>query len=204
MSRPVHFISTAVRRRSPRWFEFSPDRKGAAAVEFAVTLPLCVLLVFGAIDIGRALVVQHKLVEAARAGCRLYAIKNELTEEDAQAAVDQVMDDANLEGYKTEFDPNSQEAIKQLSPVSVSVSIPFNDVAWMSSWFLPDRTLTGTCVMPGDTGERRDDSDEDSADGADGDDSGGWDGGGSSGDGWGGGGWGGGGWGGSGGWGGHH
>ena len=40
-------------------------------MEFAVVLPLFCLLVVGAIDVGRAIMVQQKLVEATRAGCRL-------------------------------------------------------------------------------------------------------------------------------------
>lgn len=55
------------------------DRKtardhGAAAVEFALLLPVLLLLVFGIIDFGRALNAQITLTQAARAGARLDAL----------------------------------------------------------------------------------------------------------------------------------
>jgi len=51
----------------------APDR-GAAAVEFALVLPLLLLIVFGIIDFGRALNAQITLTQAAREGARLAAL----------------------------------------------------------------------------------------------------------------------------------
>ncbi|HEY7146387.1 MAG TPA: TadE/TadG family type IV pilus assembly protein [Streptosporangiaceae bacterium] len=48
--------------------------RGAAAVEFALVLPLLLLLVFAIIDFGRALSAQITLTQAAREGARLTAL----------------------------------------------------------------------------------------------------------------------------------
>lgn len=48
--------------------------RGAAAVEFALLLPLLLLIVFGIIDFGRALNTQITLTQAAREGARLAAL----------------------------------------------------------------------------------------------------------------------------------
>ncbi len=48
--------------------------RGATAVEFALVLPLLLLLVFGIIDFGRALNAQITLTQAAREGARLEAL----------------------------------------------------------------------------------------------------------------------------------
>src|SRR5580704_13840340 len=48
--------------------------RGAAAVEFALCLPILLLLVFGIIDFGRALNAQITLTQAAREGVRLAAL----------------------------------------------------------------------------------------------------------------------------------
>lgn len=130
------------------------DRKGSAVVEFAIVFPLFLLLIVGAIDFGRAISVQYKLTEAARSGCRVYTVKNELTRQDAEEAVEAVMSTADLSEYKVEFDPPASAAIKHLEPVTVTVSIPYDRVSWLrSSGFLPGYTLTATCIMPGDNSE---------------------------------------------------
>ncbi len=59
--------------RRGRWRRVASDR-GAAAVEFALVLPLLLLLVFGIIDFGRALNTQITLTEAAREGARLESV----------------------------------------------------------------------------------------------------------------------------------
>jgi Flp pilus assembly pilin Flp len=48
--------------------------RGAAAVEFALLLPMVLLLLFGIIDFGRALNAQITITEAAREGARLGAL----------------------------------------------------------------------------------------------------------------------------------
>jgi Flp pilus assembly protein TadG len=48
--------------------------RGAAAVEFALLLPLLLLLVFGIIDFGRAINAQITINQAAREGARVLAL----------------------------------------------------------------------------------------------------------------------------------
>ncbi len=48
--------------------------RGAAAVEFALMLPLLLLIIFGVIDFGRALNAQITITQAAREGARLDAL----------------------------------------------------------------------------------------------------------------------------------
>lgn len=50
------------------------SERGATAVEFALLLPLLLLLVFGIIDFGRAINAQITLTQAARTGARLEAL----------------------------------------------------------------------------------------------------------------------------------
>jgi Flp pilus assembly protein TadG len=66
--------------------------RGAAAVEFALVLPLLLLIVFGIIDFGRALNAQITLTEAAREGVRLAALgeSNGTVQASAQAAAPQL------------------------------------------------------------------------------------------------------------------
>ena len=61
-----------------------PGERGAAAVEFALILPVLLLLVLGLVEFGRAYNVQISLSNAAREGARYMAIHNH--ERDAEAA----------------------------------------------------------------------------------------------------------------------
>jgi len=55
------------------------SERGAAAVEFAILLPLLLMLVLGTIEFGRAYNAQIILTNAARDGVRVMAINNDPT-----------------------------------------------------------------------------------------------------------------------------
>lgn len=55
------------------------SESGAAMVEFALILPLLLMLVFGTIEFGRAYNAQNTLTHAAREGAREYAITQDAT-----------------------------------------------------------------------------------------------------------------------------
>jgi Flp pilus assembly protein TadG len=74
----------AVRRRPVR--AHRPRDSGAAAVEFALLLPVLLLVVFGIIDFGRALNAQVTLTQAAREGARLAALSQPNVVSRTQAA----------------------------------------------------------------------------------------------------------------------
>lgn len=58
---------------------------GAAAVEFALVLPVLLLILFGIIDFGRAFNAQITLTQAAREGVRAYALSGNASDGDARA-----------------------------------------------------------------------------------------------------------------------
>lgn len=60
-----------------RYKRFARGESGAAMVEFAIVLPLLLVLVLGIIDFGRALFVLNNLTNAAREGARFGATRIE-------------------------------------------------------------------------------------------------------------------------------
>jgi Flp pilus assembly protein TadG len=77
------------------------SERGAAAVEFALLLPLLLMLVLGTIEFGRAYNAQITLTNAARDGVRVMAIDN---------------------------NPTSAKTAAQYAAASVSSTIPASDI----------------------------------------------------------------------------
>lgn len=63
-------------RMSVRLRQLTKDNRGASAVEFALVLPLLVLLVFGIIEFGRIYNTYLAVTHAAREGARIASVRN--------------------------------------------------------------------------------------------------------------------------------
>lgn len=72
-------------------------RKGQAVVEFALVLPVFMLMLFGAIEFGRAYYNVHLLTNAAREGARTGALPDRL-ESDVHGAVNEFLQGTGLSG----------------------------------------------------------------------------------------------------------
>ncbi len=62
------------------------SRRGQALAEFALVLPVILLLIFGAVDFGRAIFAYNTLSEAARQANRLAIVDQNLTDIRGRAA----------------------------------------------------------------------------------------------------------------------
>lgn len=68
-----------------RWFLSLPDERGAVAVEFALLLPIFIMLVMGVIEFGRGYNATIELTGAVREGARALALGN--SPSDAETAI---------------------------------------------------------------------------------------------------------------------
>jgi Flp pilus assembly protein TadG len=126
--------------------------RGAAAVEFALLLPLLVLIVFGLIDFGRAINAQITLTQAAREGARALALGQSTYQSRAQAAaiglsgmtVTQQPDSLGVTGCPAGSAQTGDDAV-------VKVSYSFSFITPIGSIFGPTKTLTAEGVMPCET-----------------------------------------------------
>ncbi len=109
--------------------------------------------------------VQHTLQEVAQAGCRVYSI----LDVDAQAADDiiaQAMSKAGVKKYEVTFDPpNKNDIDTNMQPVTVTVSVNYSDVAWLTPDFMSGAAVVARCTMPADLEEEYEDEDEPDGDG---------------------------------------
>ena len=127
------------------------NRRGAAAVEFAIVAPLFFLLIFGMIEFGRMVMVQQIITNGSREGARIAVLDGTSTAE-IVTAVEAYLQNASIAGADVTIIPDPPNSAGYGDPVSVTVSIPFNQVSWLPSpMFLGGNTMTATTVMRRET-----------------------------------------------------
>ena len=147
--------------------EVSADRKsrrGAAAVEFAVTLPLLLVMLLGMWEAGRVADLQQLLAAAAREGARQAGtglVTNAQVQQVSLNYLKAALNDTS--GTKTQHvtvtvqdltHPGTDvSAASTLDQLQVAVSIPFSDVSWSglslvtnSSTVLSSQCIWVSCV----------------------------------------------------------
>jgi Flp pilus assembly protein TadG len=121
------------------------DERGATAVEFALIVPLLIVLVLGIAEFGRAFQVQGTLSAAAREGVRVMALQN-----------DPIAARTAVRNAATSLDPTITDAEITISPatcpttnggatsVRLTISYP---MPYLTGFFGSGLGLTGTGVM---------------------------------------------------------
>jgi Flp pilus assembly protein TadG len=109
-------------------------RAGAAAVEFAVVASIFFVFVFGIGELGRALMVQHLLTNAARQACRYGILPSKSSAQIRQVAVD-TLTPQGISGDTVTVQVNDgstdASAAQSRDEITVIVSIPFSQVTWL-------------------------------------------------------------------------
>lgn len=122
-------------------------RKGAAVVEFAVVLPVFLLMVLGMIEYGRLIMVQQIITNASREGARGAVIEG-ATNQSVNQLVTSYLEKASIRGATVTVSPSNPGNTKYGDPIAVTASIPFNQVSWLPSpMFLGGKTMTAVTVM---------------------------------------------------------
>jgi Flp pilus assembly protein TadG len=123
-------------------------RRGSAIVEFAVIAPLFVLLIFAMIEFGRMIMVKQILTNAAREGARL-AVVSGTTDQNVLDKVSTYMTNAGI-GSTTQTVSPSLTSAETGDSITVTVSVPYKDVAWLPVDILKwgkDTVLKASVVM---------------------------------------------------------
>lgn len=134
-------------------------RRGVAAVEFALLLPVFLLVCLGIIEYGRALMAANLVMSSAREGARI-AVKDGSTNADVQNAVvsflssslgvssSQVAVAITITPAAGNPDPQNQCAnAKPKDLITVDVRAPYSAVALIPGTFLQNVTLSGRSYM---------------------------------------------------------
>jgi Flp pilus assembly protein TadG len=134
-------------RRKPARPRRRAPRRGAAVAEFAVVAPLLFLLIFGMFEFGRLVMVQQVLTNASREGARR-GILERATAAEVETVVQDYLAGSSVSGATVTVSPGSLAGVGFGDPVTVTVSVPFDEVSWVPApWFLGGKTMSAQSVM---------------------------------------------------------
>src|SRR3954466_2892448 len=119
------------------------NERGAAAVEFALVVPMLVLLLFGVVEFGRAYFVQTTVSGAAREGVRVMALQNNATA--ARAAAVSAASTLGVTSAQVTVSPASCVSTPDAA-VSATVTVTY-PMTYVTGLFGSSITLTGKGVM---------------------------------------------------------
>jgi Flp pilus assembly protein TadG len=129
------------------------QRRGAAAVEFAVVASVFFMLVLGVVEFGRAFMVVELLNEAARRGCR-QAIIEGTTSAQIKAAATDFLSTVGINGETAGVIINDAPAdtveaqnMPAYTEMTVQVTVPVASVTWVPNGIFPTGNLTGQFTM---------------------------------------------------------
>lgn len=125
-----------------------PQRRGVATVELALVAPLLFLLIFAIIEFGQVFYVQLVLTNASREGCREACLDGaDLVA--AQSATEHYLDAFDLKDARIQVDPDPA-TVGFRESVTVTVSLPFNEICWLGQPFFVSGDLSASSTMRSD------------------------------------------------------
>jgi hypothetical protein len=116
-----------------RFKQFSHDVRGVVAIEFAVTMPLLILVLFAIIQYGMIFNTRQIMVHAARTAVRSYAIGESSAAEAEQMALE-MLDNASLD-YEIDLTDDGTDA-------TLDIVLPMSEAAIIDA--------LGKALMDGD------------------------------------------------------
>jgi Flp pilus assembly protein TadG len=121
-------------------------RRGVAATEFAVCLPIIVLLVLGTIECCSMIFLKQTLAISAYEGARTAIIPG-ATKTQVEAACNQVLTDHKVNGATISIKPTDFAALNPGDFVDVTVNAPCNANSVVPNTFYRGRTLSSSASM---------------------------------------------------------
>jgi Flp pilus assembly protein TadG len=108
-------------------------------------------MVFGMIEFGRMVMVQQIITNASREGARM-AVLDGATTASVRTAVQNYLQGATVGNAQVAVNPDPPSSAGYGEPVTVTVSVNFNQVSWLPSpMFLGGRALSAATVMRRET-----------------------------------------------------
>jgi Flp pilus assembly protein TadG len=109
------------------------SRRGAVAVEFALTASVLMVFVFASFDYSRTNTVLHTIDNASYEGCRRGIVPG-ATAADVTAAANKVLSAASIQGAVITVTPAVIQP--QTANVTVTIDVPINQNSWITPMFV--------------------------------------------------------------------
>jgi len=137
------------RRRNP---SSSNSRRGAAAVEMALVLPVFVTVTLGMIELGRGIMVAQLMTNAAREAARTAIIDGSTDASVANVAKSFLQTAAKVSPSDvsvtiTNASGGSVSTAQPRDLITVNVSLPYSKVSWLPPKYLAGKSLSATSAM---------------------------------------------------------
>ena len=116
------------------------SHRGAAAVEFAVCLPVVLLVVFGSIQAASMLFLRQATIQAAYEGVKV-AVVGTGTDDRVREAAQAVLDGRQLTGVTIDIQPSNVDTLDAGTVIEVTISAPSDE-----NTLFPFGLFTGTIV----------------------------------------------------------
>jgi Flp pilus assembly protein TadG len=129
------------------WIRFRADRKGAAVVEFALTVPILFLFLFAGLEFSRYYMITQTVNNAAFEAAR-HCIIPGATAADGQTAGTNVLTYTGIKGGTVSISPNP--ILNTTTQVTATVSVPVSQNLWITPFFTKTGTVTKTHTMTAD------------------------------------------------------
>lgn len=125
---------------------FRRNRQGAAVVEFAVCLPLIVMIVLGTLEASSLLFAKQAIVQSAYEAA-IVASKHDGTPTKAIDAASRVALGRKINQVQVNFDPSNFAALPSGTILTVTVSAPAASNRLLNSNLIGATTVSATAVM---------------------------------------------------------
>jgi Flp pilus assembly protein TadG len=119
-------------------------RRGAATVEFALTLPIAILLLFGFVEFSRLYLITNASATAAYEGARR-AIVPGGTADQARATALDVLHSSTVSHANVTVDPSPIQP--RTRRVTVTVEVPGDRNSWIPPVFFAGKSIVRTCSL---------------------------------------------------------
>lgn len=133
-------------KQKPIWHSNPMLRQGGALVEFAVCLPVLMILLLGSMEATSAIFVKQSLATSAYEGIR-EAIKTGSNTSNAIASAERVLAARGIRGASVRLTPAEVYGLPRGSNVVIEVSAAYGANSPFFGHVLTDRTTTVRTVM---------------------------------------------------------